>query len=142
MIASVHRRAVQALAAAALFAAVLSGCAASPTAPVEDFTGVPDVADGVVELDDNGAGGAWLDDGSTFAVTLSGSSTCPPRATGYSVTGENTVTVTVEKIPDDKACTADFSPHTTVFKTEDELDPTEDLTVNVDSKTVTIPAMS
>ena len=141
MIASVTRRAAQALAAAALFAAVLSGCAASPTTPVEDFTGVPDVADGEIELDANGAGGAWLDDGSTFAVTLSGSSTCPPRATGYSVTGENTITVTVEKIPDNKACTADFSPHTTVFKTEDELDPSEELTINVDSKVVTVPAM-
>ena len=141
MFASVSRRSAVALAAVALVTVAFSGCAASPTSPVENYTGLPKNA-GDVELDDHGFGGAWLDDGSSFAVTVSGSSTCPPTASGYSVSGENEITVTLEEIASDKACTADFGPHTTVFRAADELDSGEDLTVTVDSSTFTIPALS
>lgn len=139
MTAAVRRRSAIALTGALLVAA-LCGCAPSATAPVENYSGTPKDA-GEVDLDDRGFGGAWLDDGSTFAVTLSGSSTCPPTGSGYSVTGENAVTVELEKIPDDTACTADFGPHTTVFRATDELNPNEDLTVTVDASTFTIPAL-
>lgn len=140
MTASVRHRLASVLGVAALLA-TLSACAASSAAPVEDYAGTPKDAGGDVELDDRGFGGAWLGDGSTFAVTVSGSSTCPPTGTGYSVTGDNAITVTLEKIPDDKPCTADFGPHTTVFRAADELDPGQDLTVTVESSTFTIPAL-
>lgn len=140
MTASVRHRSAFAL-VCALLAAGLSGCASSATAPVENYSGTPKDAGSEVELDDRGFGGAWLDEGSSFAVTVSGSSTCPPTGSGYSVSGENAIAVELEKIPDDKACTADFGPHTTVFRAVDELDPEQDLTVTVDSSTFTIPAL-
>ncbi|MBG6238738.1 hypothetical protein IWX78_001710 [Mycetocola sp. CAN_C7] len=128
------------LAGALVLACVMSGCAPSATTPVENYPGTPNDA-GEVELDDGGFGGAWLDDGASFGVTVSGSSTCPPIGSGYAVTGGNAITVTLETIPADKACTADFGPHTTVFRAASELESDQDLTVTVNTETFTIPAL-
>lgn len=142
MTASVRRQQGFALAASAVLLAALTGCAASSTSPVEDYSGPPQDATGTVEINDDGTGGAWIgSDGSEFAVTVSGSSTCPPVATGYSVTGNNAITVTLAEIPADKACTADFVPHTTVFNTPDGFDNNQDLGVTVGESTFTIPAL-
>ncbi|MET1052411.1 MAG: hypothetical protein ABWX65_07210 [Mycetocola sp.] len=127
------------LAGMAVLVCALSGCSASPTAPVENYAGTPKNTD--IELDVGGFGGAWLDDGERFAVTVSGSSTCPRTGSGYSVSGTNEITVTLEEIPADKACTADFAPHTTVFRATDDLDPAQELTVTVEASTFGIPAL-
>jgi len=141
MIASVLRRSAYAITVASLLVGVLAGCGASAQSPIEDYSGPPRNAAGEVEFGEDGTAGAWLEEGASFAVTVSGSSTCPPVASGFSVTGNNAVTVTLEEIPPDKACTADFVPHTTVFSTPDEFDPGQELGVTVGTSTFAIPAL-
>jgi len=73
-----------------------------------------------VEAPARSAGGAafavWLKEGARFAVTLYGSSSCPPTVDTFEVTGGNEVKLTRAKVTQ-KACTADYAPFTSVFAT-------------------------
>ncbi len=108
----------------------LAGCAQNSTRPVTDYRGEPKG----VEAPPSSAGGApfsvWLDGGSRFTVTLYGSSSCPPVATRYRLTGHNKVELAVAKPSGkSKACTMDYVPHTTVFATPNTIDRHSDVSV-------------
>ncbi|MGO7983800.1 hypothetical protein ACC691_38815, partial [Rhizobium johnstonii] len=60
---------------------------------------------------------AWLENGSSIAIVLYGSSGCPSVGQSMVVRASNSLRVTTVPIPADKACTADYAPHTTVFPT-------------------------
>ena len=59
----------------------------------------------------------WLAGGEQIALTLYGSSGCPPVGDTMRVASSNSLVVSVVPIPPDQACTADYAPHTTVFAT-------------------------
>lgn len=120
-----RRRLVPALAAfavAAAFAVLLAGCAGTTGSErVTDYRGEPKG----VEAPPSSAGGspwaAWLEGGDKLAITLYGSSGCPPVVEDLDVT-DNEVDVQVKQYPADRVCTMDYVPHTSVFRTPSELD--------------------
>lgn len=112
---------VAALAAAAL---VLAGCASQASVspdPVASYKGEPK---GVTAPASSAGGAPWAvwmtKDGSEFAVTLYGSTECPPYATGYKVTAPDQITMKVKKATD--SCPDGYTPFTTVFQTPSSLD--------------------
>jgi len=116
------RHPVRAARSAAAIASTLAlaGCSAAPTPPVDDYKGEPRG----IQAPARSAGGAeyavWLDKGNRFAITLYGSSSCPPVAATMRVAGANKVKVTLK--PTRKGpCTADYAPHTSVFDTPSAL---------------------
>ena len=94
----------------------LAACSGAPTAPADDYKGEPRG----VQAPARSAGGAdyamWLDKGDRFAITLYGSSSCPPVAATMRVSGANKIQVGLRATPKG-ACTADYAPHTSVFDT-------------------------
>ena len=154
---TLRRAGVVAVAVASVF--LLSACNPSPRA-VEDFSGMPvsdhegeaeggesDEGDDEVVADEetatDGLSAQWLGDGGQLAVTISGSSTCPPVGTRVNVedrAGEgNRVSVEVAELPADQVCTMDFVPHTTVFWSPVFVTTTEPLVVEVGDQSVTVP---
>jgi hypothetical protein len=118
-------------AVAGLTVIALAGCAQNSTKPVTDYKGEPKG----VEAPASSAGGApfsvWLKSGDQFTVTLYGSSTCPPVATRFKLTGHNKVDLTIPKPGDKgKVCTMDYVPHTTVFSTPNTIDRNTDVSVS------------
>lgn len=116
--------------AAGLAVVALAGCAQNSTKPVTDYRGEPKG----VTAPPSSAGGApfsvWLKDGDQFTVTLYGSSTCPPVATRFKLTGHNKVELTVSTGKDkNAACTMDYVPHTTVFATPNTIDRNADVSI-------------
>lgn len=133
---------------------LLSACNPSPRAiesfsgmPVSDHAGEEGTGDDEVVADEEsateGLSAEWVGQGGQLAVTISGSSTCPPVGTRINVVepaGEgNTVSVDVAEIPADQVCTMDFVPHTTVFWTPVFVTTTEPLVVEVGDQSVTVP---
>ncbi|MEO6828133.1 MAG: hypothetical protein ABI255_10975 [Microbacteriaceae bacterium] len=123
----------------------LAGCSASDPSPVTDYRGEPHG----VAAPPSSAGGAafavWLKDGKQFAVTLYGSSTCPPKSSSFRVIGSNKLKLALEPLPD-RPCTMDYVPHTTVFATPSALRITRDVQIVVPpsqpagaSTTLTLP---
>lgn len=107
----------------------LAGCAQNSTKPVTDYKGEPKG----VEAPASSAGGApfsvWLKGGDQFTVTLYGSSTCPPIASRFKLTGHNKVELTIPQPDKKKICTMDYVPHTTVFATPNTIDRHSDVSV-------------
>jgi len=123
---------VASLAVAACAMLLLAGCSEMSGSALTDYPGEPH---GVV-APRRSAGGAqwatWMKKATRFAVTLYGSSSCPPAATGYRITGSNEITLTMAKPKDGaKACTADYAPHTTVFATPSAVRIGTDVTIVV-----------
>ena len=128
---------------AGLTVLALAGCAQNSTKPVTDYKGEPKG----VEAPASSAGGApfsvWLKGGDQFTVTLYGSSTCPPVATRFKLTGHNKVELTVPKPGSKgKVCTMDYVPHTTVFATPNTIDRHSDVAVTGQGLTWTLRGMS
>jgi hypothetical protein len=125
------------LAAAALAVAfVLSGC--TVTGPTENFSGLPDEERLVHELDANPETAVqvfWMQEGSQLGVAIAGSSGCPVIGSDIKViepAGQgNTVEITTVPIPEDKICTMDYVPHTSVFWTPANISTAEPVTVRV-----------
>ena len=121
---------VLASAVAVLAVAALAGCTQNSTKPITDYKGEPKG----VEAPASSAGGApfsvWLKGGDQFSVTLYGSSTCPPRATRFALTGHNKVELTISKAAKNKVGTMDYVPHTTVFSTPNTIDRTSDVSIS------------
>lgn len=120
-------RAVITMAAAAL---LLAGCSEAPAGAVADYAGEPHGVDAPARS----AGGAeyavWLDKGARFALTLYGSSSCPPVADTMRVTGANRVKVTLKPAPKG-ACTSNYAPHTSVFDTPSALRIGTNVTITI-----------
>ncbi|MCL2516739.1 MAG: hypothetical protein FWD85_12465 [Microbacteriaceae bacterium] len=118
-----RRRLVSACATAAVVTVLLAGCgqaAVSPD-PQTSYKGEPKG----IQASAASAGGApwaaWMKkDGSEFAVTLYGSTKCPPYATGYTVTAPDEITMKLAKAAAD--CGDGYTPYTTVFETPRNLD--------------------
>ncbi len=135
---------------------LLSACNPSPR-PIENFAGMP-VSDHAGDAEGNGGddeehadeetateglSAQWLGQGGQIAVTVSGSSTCPPVGTRINVidqAGEgNRVSVDLAELPADQVCTMDYVPHTTVFWSPVFVTTTEPLVVEVGDQSVTVP---
>lgn len=123
-------------------AVALAGCAAQGSS----FAGLPDEESvaGESELGDSGIQAFWLHEGTEIAVALWGSSTCPVIGSVIHVVEPkhegNTVSIDTNSIPDDKVCTRDYVPHTTVFYTPGAITTTEPLTIQVLDQEITLPA--
>ena len=127
---------------AAAFA--LTGC--TVTGPTENFSGLPDEEHIVTESEggiDSPVQAFWLHEGAQIGVSISGSSSCPVIGSQIIVVdpaGEgNTVEITTVPQAEDKICTMDFVPHTSVFWTPDFVTTTEPLTIRVGDQEVELP---
>ncbi|KQO97513.1 hypothetical protein [Leifsonia sp. Leaf264] len=139
------RKAVRSAASVALVAAtalVLFGCSAQAQSgkPIDDYAGGPKGvrAPGGADLEPFAS---WLDHGDQIALTLYGSSGCPPVGESMRVRSSNSLVVELVPIAPDKACTADYAPHTTVFATPSDVTTTSDVSILVDDQSITLPAM-
>jgi hypothetical protein len=128
-------------AVAAITVVALAGCSQNSTKPITDYKGEPKG----VSAPPSSAGGApfsvWLKGGDQFTVTLYGSSTCPPVATRFKLTGHNRMDVTVstgKKV----ACTMDYVPHTTVFATPNTIDRNTDVSITGQGMTWVLGGLS
>ncbi|KQX08019.1 MULTISPECIES: hypothetical protein [unclassified Leifsonia] len=110
------------------------------SAAVENFAGGPK---GVVDRGESALApyASWLDSGEQIALTLYGSSGCPPIGERMRVASSNSLVVSVVPIPPDKACTADYAPHTTVFATPEDVTTDSDVSIRVDDQSITLKAM-
>lgn len=110
----------------------LAGCAAG-AGPTEVYAGVPEHVDESVVSGEPQA--FYLEDAGAIAVVLWGSSTCPPIGERMVVeepaSAGNIVRVEVRDIPEDRACTRDLVPHTSVFVTPSDVTTTSPLTIRV-----------
>ncbi|GAB3393407.1 hypothetical protein GCM10027568_22420 [Humibacter soli] len=133
---------VMASAVALLTVAALAGCAENSTKAVTNYKGEPKG----VEAPPSSAGGApfsvWLKGGDQFTVTLYGSSTCPPVASSYKLTGHNKVELTIPLPDASKPCTMDYVPHTTVFATSNTIDRKADVSISGQGQSWVLKAMS
>jgi len=123
----------------AVAALALSACASAWGGAITDYRGEPK---GVVAPPSSAGGApwaAWLEGGDELAVTLYGSSGCPPVVESLDVSKDNAVDVRVKKYPADRACTMDYVPHTTVFRTPSELDRGAPVEFTADDLTFTLP---
>ena len=71
----------------------------SPSVPVEDGDGAAEGGPSVV----------WVEEGTSFSLTLFGSSTCPPAVESVEAAGVDAVTVRLAP-PDPGMCTMDYVP--------------------------------
>ena len=110
---------------AGLLALALAGCSSASDAtqsllPVDDFAGVPKDTQAPANVKAGDDYTVWTTDGKQIVIVLFGSSSCPRKATKMIVPdGFLESTVTVEKANETKPCTADVTPHTTVFDAPD-----------------------
>ena len=97
-----------------------------------------------MEAPPSSAGGAayavWMKNGVQFAITLYGSSSCPPKVASVSVVASNQLRATLAPAPGG-VCTRDYAPHTTVFATPAGIAITSDVTVALPDSTLTLPAL-
>ena len=116
----------------AMGALALASCAQNPhgSKAITDYPGQPKGAETSAGNTGEAPFSVWLQGGDRFAVTLDGSSTCPPVATEFRVTGDNRIALTVPN-PNDKGqiCTMDLVPHTTVFSTPKAIDRNADVSI-------------
>lgn len=123
--ASRTRNSFAGFALAILLAGALTACATGSggtpsTAPSDD-----DDAGTEQEVD-----AAWLDGGRAIGIVTQGSSTCIPTAeeTTYA---DGVLNVTLVEVEGDTACTADFAPRVSLVMVPGDVDPTQDLEIEV-----------
>jgi hypothetical protein len=121
-----RRRLSRTIAALAVAALAFASCAhgtQDSTKAVTDYHGEPSGVGIPAGNTEKAPFSLWLKGGDQFTVTLDGSSTCPPVATQFEVTGQNRINLTVPNPNDQgKICTMDLVPHTTVFSTPKAID--------------------
>lgn len=133
-----------ALVALVATASVLTLAACAPgKAAITDYAGFPPGEQVATESATDGPQAMWLRDGGRIAVTLFGSSGCPPVGTHISVLQPknegNAVQIDLAAQPADQACTADYAPHTTEFWTPMNVATTEPLQVHVGGEVIVVP---
>jgi hypothetical protein len=123
-----------------LVALSLAGCSTSSSKPVDEYAGEPKG----VEAPASSAGGAayavWMKNGGQFAITLYGSSSCPPKIASVSVMSGTRLKATLAPAPGG-VCSRDYAPHTTVFATPSGVTITSDVAVLLPDYTLTLPAL-
>ena len=92
-----------------------------------------------LEVEPGQAAATYLENGVNFAVVLWGSSTCPPVGERLHVLPDepNAVRIDLREIPQDRPCTMDLVPHTTVFGTKTST--VEPLVIHVGDETIELP---
>lgn len=129
------------VAAAALGAVILSGCAApgaGPASPSESTPSTPEASSQPTPAPNAADPGAialtpradWIDGGHALVVTTYGSSSCPPVLTEASADGQH-ITVTLGP-SEQKMCTADLAPRATYVPAPDGVDAATKTTVTID----------
>lgn len=130
-------------------AGVIAACSAAPGSiaesdvrgglPPEAIAAVPEHQVGDLPTVPGPVAG-WLDQGTKFAVVLSGSSSCPAFPSSIEVPSPQRIKLKVE-IRGAQACTADMAPRTYVIKTPDGVDVASGVTLEYGEVTVTLPAL-
>ncbi|WP_150118048.1 hypothetical protein [Cellulomonas sp. B6] len=92
-----------------------------------------------LEVEPGQAAATYLENGVKLAVVLWGSSTCPPVGERMHVLPDepNAVRIDLREIPQDRPCTMDLVPHTTVFGTKTST--VEPLVIHVGDETIELP---
>ncbi|MEJ3403885.1 hypothetical protein WDJ51_03995 [Rathayibacter sp. YIM 133350] len=127
--------------AVAALALTLAGCASQGNRPVEDYSGYPKGATGTPDESRLEPFASWLSGGDRLALTLYGSSTCPPTGERLNVQSPNWLDARLVTLPPDTVCTMDYVPHTTVFDTPAGVSSRSDVTITVQGRTITLPAL-
>lgn len=110
---------------AASLAVTLVGCgkASISSKPVEDYKGEVKGVDAPASSAGGAPWAAWTQkSGDEFAITMYGSSDCPPVASGYKVKAPDEVSITLKSYPAAQGCEQDYAAHTTVFQTPSNMD--------------------
>jgi hypothetical protein len=104
---------------------VLVGCASSPGGPGSQE---PDSQQTLTPDPDLGA--AWLDDGRMIGLVTLGSSTCVPIADSAELDGD-ILRVELTESELDEPCTADLVPRVTLVGVPEDVDPEQNLVIEV-----------
>ncbi|GAA1978980.1 hypothetical protein [Microbacterium pumilum] len=112
------------LGALALASIALAGCASSTSGSPSEEPTQPVAADPDL-------GAAWLDNGRVIGLVTVGSSTCVPQAESADVSEDGVLQVTLAAPEEDEACTADLVPRVTLVGVPEDVDPEEDLSIEV-----------
>src|SRR6478735_3129864 len=115
------------LGALALVSLALAGCASTTSggSPSDE----PSASSSVTPDPDLGA--AWLDNGRMIGLVTLGSSTCVPGAETPTVNGDGVLEVTLTAPEAGDACTSDLVPRVTLVDAPDDVDPSQDLQIQV-----------
>ncbi|AMB57582.1 hypothetical protein [Microterricola viridarii] len=126
----------------------ISACASTAGSPTggtigasDDYAGLPEGLDGLPQNPSGDPQLYWLKNGAQIAITLWGSSTCPPIVESLTPTSANAFTAVQAPLPA-KPCTRDLVPHTTVFKTPSDTTTSSDVTIVLDGTSLTLPGRS
>ncbi|MFB8146018.1 hypothetical protein ACFC1W_04655 [Microbacterium sp. NPDC056003] len=114
---------------AALLAGALTACATTsggtaPTAPSDTSSTDGD------DANEQEVGAAWLDGGRLIGIVTQGSSTCIPTAEEATYE-DGVMKVTLVDVEGDTACTADLAPRVSLVGVPEDVDPTQDLEIEV-----------
>jgi hypothetical protein len=122
------KRSILALSAGIALVTLLSGCASgtSTSGSTPSSTPSASASDEQVEVD-----AAWLNGGTMIGLVSYGSSTCVPTADTVEATDDGTLSVTLAEPDSDKPCTMDFVPRVTLVDVPADVDPADDLKVEV-----------
>ena len=114
------------LGALALASLLLAGCA-TPSA------GSPSTEPSASETltPDPDLGAAWLDNGRLIGLVTLGSSTCVPGLADEATYEDGVLQVELAAPEGDKACTSDLVPRVTLVGVPEDVDPEEDLAIEV-----------
>jgi hypothetical protein len=130
----------------AIAALALASCgqsSQSSTKAVTDYHGEPEGVEASAGHTGEAPFSVWLKGGDQFTVTFDGSSTCPPVATQFKLTGHNRIALTVPNPNDQgKICTMDLVPHTTVFSTPKAIDRNADVSITGQGATWVLNALT
>jgi hypothetical protein len=115
------------LGALALVSLALAGCASTTSggSPSDE----PSASSSVIPDPDLGA--AWLDNGRMIGLVTLGSSTCVPGAETPTVNSDGVLEVTLTAPDAGEACTSDLVPRVTLVDAPTDVDPSQDLQIQV-----------
>lgn len=109
-------------------ALLLAGCASTGANPGSEPSPTPTgpAESSALELE-----AGWLDGGRQIALVTWGSSGCVPTASDAVLQADGSLAVTLEDVPADTACTADFAPRVSLAAVPSGVDPEKDLAIVV-----------
>jgi len=111
----------------ALAGLLLAGCSTPSAGPASSTEASPSPS---VQADPD-LGAAWLDSGRMIGLVTLGSSTCVPVADEPTLDADGVLQVALVAPDSKKACTADLVPRVTLVGVPSDVDPAEDLQIQV-----------
>lgn len=128
-------RSILALSAGIALATLLSACASGASTSGSTPSSSPSPSAENVEVD-----AAWLNGGTMIGVVSYGSSTCVPTVDAVEVVDDGTLSVTLAEGESDKPCTMDYVPRVTLIDVPADVDPSQDLAIEVQGEGFTATA--